>query len=133
MPQLLEDLFRRRALWVTGKGGVGKSSISAALALLASQRGLRTLLIDVQATGDAARFLDAGPPRYEAREAQPNLFHLALHPEEVLDEYLDVALKVPRVRRFGPIRKIFDFIATGAPGVKEVLIAGQGRVRGARA
>jgi anion-transporting ArsA/GET3 family ATPase len=122
---LLEQLFKRRTLWVTGKGGVGKSSISAALALLASQRGLRTLLIDVQATGDAARFLDAGPPRYEPREAQPNLFHLALHPEEVLDEYLEVAMKVPRVRRFGPIRKVFDFIATGAPGVKEVLVPGK--------
>jgi anion-transporting ArsA/GET3 family ATPase len=122
---ILDQFFRRRALWVTGKGGVGKSTISAALALLASQRGLRTLLIDVQATGDAARFLDAPPPRYEAREAHQNLFHLALHPEEVLDEYLAVALKVPRVRRFGPIRKVFDFIATGAPGVKEVLVPGK--------
>jgi anion-transporting ArsA/GET3 family ATPase len=124
---LLEQLFTRRAIWVTGKGGVGKSSISAALAFLAAGRGLRTLLIDVQATGDAARFLDASPPRYEARAVQsvPNLFHLALHPEEVLDEYLEVALKVPRVRRFGPIRKVFDFIATGAPGVKEVLVPGK--------
>jgi anion-transporting ArsA/GET3 family ATPase len=122
---LLDDLFRRRAIWVTGKGGTGKSSISSALALVAAQRGLRTLLIDVQANGDAARFLDAGPPRYEAREAQPNLFHLALHPEEVLDEYLEIALRIPRVRRFGPLRKIFDFIATGAPGVKEVLVAGK--------
>lgn len=122
---LLDDLFRRRAIWVTGKGGTGKSSISAALALLSAQRGSRTLLIDVQANGDAARFLGTTPPRYEAREAQPNLFHLALHPEEVLDEYLDVAMRVPRVRRFGPIRKVFDFIATGAPGVKEVLVAGK--------
>jgi anion-transporting ArsA/GET3 family ATPase len=125
MAPLLDDLFRRRALWVTGKGGVGKSTISAALALLAARRGLRTLLIDVQANGDAARFLDGGEPRYEARQAGPNLFHLALHPEEVLDEYMSVALKVPRVRRLGPIRKIFDFIATGAPGVKEVLISGK--------
>ena len=122
---LLDQVFTRRAVWVTGKGGVGKSSISAALAWLASQQGLRTLLVDVQATGDAARFLDAGPPRYAAREAHHNLFHLALHPEEVLDEYLEVALKVPRVRRFGPIRKVFDFIATGAPGVKEVLVPGK--------
>jgi anion-transporting ArsA/GET3 family ATPase len=123
--KLLEDLFRRRALWVTGKGGTGKSTISAALALLASQRGLRTLVIDVEANGDAARFLDAPPPRYQAREAQPNLFHLALHPEDVLDEYLEIAMRIPRVRRIGPIRRIFDFIATGAPGVKEVLIAGK--------
>ncbi len=125
MSQLLEQLFRRRALWVTGKGGVGKSSISAALALLSAQRGFRTLLIDVEARGDAASFLDAGPPRYEAREAQPNLFHLALYPEDVLDEYLQIALRVPRIRRLGPIRKVFDFIATGAPGVKEVLISGK--------
>jgi anion-transporting ArsA/GET3 family ATPase len=59
------------------------------------------------------------------REARPSLFHLALHPEEVLDEYLQIALRVPRVRRIGPIKKVFDFIATGAPGVKEVLIAGK--------
>ncbi len=121
----LDDLLRRRALWVTGKGGVGKSSISAALGLLAAERGLRTLIIDVQATGDVANFLDAGASRYDAREAVPNLFHLALHPEEVLDEYLGVALKVPRIRRLGPLRKIFDFIATGAPGVKEVLVPGK--------
>ncbi len=125
MSQLLEELFRRRALWVTGKGGVGKSSISAALALLSAERGLRTLLIDVEARGDAASFLDASPPRYEAKEARPNLFHLALYPEEVLDEYLQIALKVPRIRRLGPIRRIFDFIAAGAPGVKEVLISGK--------
>jgi anion-transporting ArsA/GET3 family ATPase len=125
MPDLLDDLFRRRAIWVTGKGGTGKSTISAALALLAARRGHRTLLIDVQANGDAARFLDAGEPRYEARQVQTDLFHLALHPEEVLDEYMAVALKVPRIRRLGPIKKIFDFIATGAPGVKEVLISGK--------
>lgn len=125
MASLLENLFRRRAVWVTGKGGVGKSSISAALALSASQRGLRTLLVDVEARGDAASFLDASPPRYEARQAQPNLFHLALHPEEVLDEYLQIALRVPRIRRLGPIKRVFDFIATGAPGVKEVLISGK--------
>lgn len=122
---LLDELFSRRAVWVTGKGGVGKSTISAALALLASRRGLRTLIIDVHANGDAADFLGAGTPSYEAKRITDNLFHLALHPEEVLDEYLQVALKVPRVRRLGPIRKVFDFIATGAPGVKEVLISGK--------
>jgi anion-transporting ArsA/GET3 family ATPase len=110
---------------VTGKGGTGKSTVAAALALLSAESGFRTLLIDVEARGDAARFLNAGPPRYEAKEAQKNLYHLALHPEEVLDEYLRVALKMPRVRRIGPVRRIFDFVATAAPGIKEVLIAGK--------
>lgn len=125
MPPILEDLFRRRVLWVTGKGGTGKSTVAAALGLLAAERGLRTLLIDVEARGDAARFLDAGPPRYEAREAKPNLYHLAMQPEEVLDEYLKVSVRMPRIYRIGPVNKIFDFIATAAPGVKEALIAGK--------
>lgn len=125
VPSIVDRLFRQRVLWVTGKGGTGKSTMSAALALLSAQRGLRTLLIDVEANGDAARFLDASPPRYQATEALPNLHHLALHPEEVLDEYLSVALRMPRVRRIGPIRRIFDFVATAAPGIKEVLITGK--------
>jgi anion-transporting ArsA/GET3 family ATPase len=123
--RLVDSLFKRRVLWVTGKGGTGKSTMAAALALLAADTGLRTLLIDVEARGDAARFLEAGAPRYQAKEIRSNLFHLALHPEEVLDEYLRVALKMPRVRRIGPVRRVFDFVATAAPGIKEVLIAGK--------
>ncbi|MGH2758425.1 MAG: ArsA family ATPase [Actinomycetota bacterium] len=125
MTRLVDTFFKRRVLWVTGKGGTGKSTIAAALGLLAAESGLRTLLIDVEARGDVARFLDAGPPRYDAREALPNLYHLAIHPEEVLDEYLRVAMRMPRVRRIGPVRRVFDFVATAAPGIKEVLIAGK--------
>jgi len=125
VPPILDDLFRRRVLWVTGKGGTGKSTMAAALALLAAERGQRTLLIDVEARGDAARFLDDGPPRYQPREALPNLFHLAMQPEEVLDEYLKVSVRMPRMYRIGPVNRVFDFIATAAPGVKEALIAGK--------
>src|SRR4029078_2426854 len=91
----------------------------AALAVLASERGMRTLVIDVEANGDAARFLDAGAPRYQARQEPTQLYHLALHPEEVLDESLQIALKVPRVRRFGPIRKVFEFIAKAVPALND--------------
>lgn len=125
MARLVDTLFRRRIVWVTGKGGTGKSTIAAALALLSAESGMRTLLIDVEARGDAARFLDASPPTYQPKEAQRNLYHLAMHPTEVLDEYLRVALRMPRVRRIGPVRRVFDFVATAAPGIKEVLIAGK--------
>jgi anion-transporting ArsA/GET3 family ATPase len=125
MTRLVDTFFKRRVLWVTGKGGTGKSTVAAALGVLAAESGFRTLIIDVEARGDVARFLDTGPPRYDAKEAMPNLFHLAIQPEEVLDEYLSVAMRMPRLRRIGPIRKIFDFIATAAPGIKEVLIAGK--------
>lgn len=125
MSDVLDDLFSRRVLFVTGKGGVGKSTVSAALALIAAERGKRTLLIDVEARGDAARFLDSGPPRYKVKEAVEGLFHLGIRPEEILDEYLRIALKVPRMYRIGPVSKVFDFVATAAPGIREVLIAGK--------
>lgn len=125
MPSIADQLFHQRVLWVTGKGGTGKSTVAAALALLAAERDLRTLLIDVQATGDAARFLEARQLSYKPTQARTNLFHLELQPEEVLDEYLKVALKAPRLYRLGPVNKIFDFIANAAPGIKEVLIAGK--------
>lgn len=125
MSPVLDELFRRRVLWVTGKGGTGKSTMAAALSLLAAERGLRTLLMDVEARGDAARFLEDGPPRYRPREALPNLYHMAMQPEEILDEYLKVSVRMPRVYRIGPVNRVFDFIATAAPGVKEALIAGK--------
>lgn len=125
MPQLLNELLRRRVLFVTGKGGVGKSSVAAALARIGADKGLRTLVIDVDGKGDAARFLDAAPTTYDARRADDNLFHLAMEPEKVLDEYMRLVLKLPRFYRLGPLHKVFDFIATAAPGVREVLIAGK--------
>jgi anion-transporting ArsA/GET3 family ATPase len=125
MASTLDDLFRRRVLFVNGKGGVGKSTMAAALALQAAERGNRTLLIDVENKGDASRFLDSYPPRYQPKQALRNLWHLGLEPDDVLEEYLRVALKVPRFYRMGPLSKVFDFIATAAPGVREVLIAGK--------
>ena len=122
---VLDDLFSRRVLFVTGKGGVGKSSVAAALAVLAAERGLRTLVIDVEAKGDAARFLDAAPPRYRAARAIEGVHHLALDPEEILQEYLKVSMHVPRLYRVGPVSKVFEFIATAAPGIREVLVAGK--------
>ena len=122
---VLDDLFSRRVLFVTGKGGVGKSTMAAALALEGAEREKRTLLVAVEAKGDAARFLDAGPSSYAPKQARPGLWHLALQPDQVLDEYLRVALKLPRMYRVGPLHKVFDFISTAAPGVREVLISGK--------
>ena len=119
------DLLDRRLVFVTGKGGVGKTTVASGLALLASQRGKRTLVCEVDAKGNLADFYESGPVRYDAREVQPRLFAMAMDTERSLDEYLRIFLKVPVMGRIGPVARMFDFVATAAPGVKEILTVGK--------
>jgi len=119
------DLLDRRLLFVTGKGGVGKTTVAAGLALLASQLGKRTLVCEVDAKGDLADFYETGPIRYDAHEVLPGLFAMAMDTERSLDEYLRIFLRVPVMGRIGPIARMFDFVATAAPGVKEILTVGK--------
>ena len=115
----------RKLLFVTGKGGVGKTSIAAGLALLASQHGKRTLVAEVDAKGNLADYFESSPTSFEPHEISPNLFAMSMHTEESLKEYLRLQLKVPLVARIGPLARTFDFVANAAPGVKEVLTVGK--------
>jgi len=118
-------LIDRRLVFVTGKGGVGKTSIAAALGLLAVNEGKRVLLCEVDAKGNMADFFETEPIAFEPREIQPGLFAMAMNTEESLKEYLSLQLKLPLIARVGPLAKSFDFVASAAPGVKEILTVGK--------
>jgi anion-transporting ArsA/GET3 family ATPase len=119
------DLLDRRLLFVTGKGGVGKTTIAAALGQLASARGLRTLLCEVDAKGNLAGAFETGPTAFAEREIQPGLWAMSMDTEASLKEYLRLQLKLPLLSRIGPLARTFDFVANAAPGVKEILIVGK--------
>jgi anion-transporting ArsA/GET3 family ATPase len=119
------ELLDRRLLFVTGKGGVGKTSMAAALALLGSTHGKRTLACEVDAKGNLADFFEAEPNTFSPRELSPGLFAMAMNTEESLKEYLKLQLKVPLLARIGPFARSLDFVANAAPGVKEILTIGK--------
>lgn len=119
------DLLERKLLFVTGKGGTGKTTIAACLAWLAASRGKKTLVCEVDAKGNLAEFYETGPTSFEEREIAPRLWAMSMDTEASLRQYLSLQLKIPLVARIGPLARMFDFVATAAPGVKEIVTVGK--------
>lgn len=110
---------------MTGKGGTGKTAVAASLARVAAQRGLRTLVCEMDAKGDLAAALGASAFDFDAREVAPNLFGMSMDTERSLREYLRLFVKIPLLTSIGPLASTLDFVADAAPGVKEVLAVGK--------
>ncbi len=120
---------------VTGKGGTGKSTVAAALALALATSGKNVLLCEVEGRQGIARMFDVDPLPYEERriaKGAPNeagragqVHALHIEPEAALLEYLAMYYKLGRagkaLERFG----VIDFATTIAPGVRDVLLTGK--------
>ncbi|HEX7187657.1 MAG TPA: ArsA-related P-loop ATPase [Actinomycetes bacterium] len=115
---------------VTGKGGTGKTTVAAALALALAAGGHRTLLAEVEGRQGIAQLFDTPPLPYEERKVAVgpgggDVIALAVDPEEALLEYLDMFYRLGRagrgLRRIGAI----DFATTIAPGMRDVLLTGK--------
>ena len=119
------DLLDLHLLFVTGKGGVGKTTVAAALAQLAARAGKRTLVCEMDAKGALAASFDTTPLAFKPRRIDDNLFAMAMNTEDSLREYLRLFVKIPLVGRIGPLARTFDFVADAAPGVKEILAVGK--------
>jgi len=115
---------------VTGKGGTGKTSVAAALALALATDGRRTLLVEVEGRQGIAQLFGTEPLPYEERKIATaprggEVRALAVDPEEALLEYLDMFYKLGAagraLRKFGAI----DFATTIAPGLRDILLTGK--------
>ena len=117
---------------VTGKGGTGKTTVAAALALALASRGKTVLLCEVEGRQGIAQLFDVPPLPYEerlvARGETPragDVYALAIDAESALLEYLDMYYRLGRagkaLDRFG----VVEFATTIAPGVRDVLLTGK--------
>lgn len=129
------DWSRVRLHVVTGKGGTGKSTVAAALALGLAAGGKHVLLCEVEGRQGIARMFDVDPLPYAERriatglregDRAPGTVH-ALHidPESALLEYLAMYYKLGRAGRALDRFGVVEFATTIAPGVRDVLLTGK--------
>ncbi len=129
----MPDFPRARLHVVSGKGGTGKTTVAAALALALASGGKKVLLAEVEGRQGIAQLFDTAPLPYEERKiaVAPNggdVYALAVDPEQALLDYLHLFYRLSptgiparTLRRIGAI----DFATTIAPGLKDVLLTGK--------
>ena len=117
---------------VSGKGGTGKTTVAAALALGLASRGRQVLLCEVEGRQGIAQLFDVPPLPYEERriasapgDAGGSLYALAIDPESALLEYLAMYYRLGRAGRALDKFGVIDFATTIAPGVRDVLLTGK--------
>jgi anion-transporting ArsA/GET3 family ATPase len=116
---------------VTGKGGTGKSTVAAALALALASRGKTVLLCEVEGRQGIAQLFDVPPLPYEERRIMQGphdsgeVYALAIDPESALLEYLAMYYRLGRAGKALDKFGVIDFATTIAPGVRDVLLTGK--------
>ena len=110
---------------VTGKGGVGKSTVALALALAAARRGKRTILCEVSAQEHLSRVFHRAEVGFHEVEMAENLWAISIDPDESLREYVLLQLKVKAMRDLLFKSRIFTYLAAATPGLKELVTIGK--------
>ena len=119
------DLLSRRLLVVTGKGGTGKSTISAALALAAARRGKRVLVCEVSARERVSELFGKPPSGPEIRELAKNVYSVHVRPPEAMREYGVMTLRSETLYNLVFERKVVRYFLRAAPSLAEIVMLGK--------
>ena len=121
MPELLD----KRLVIVTGKGGVGKSTVALAMGLAAAAEGRRTIVCEVSAQEHTSHVFNRAEVGFHEVEMTENLWAISIDPDQALREYLLLQLKVRAMRDLLYRSRIFGYLAAATPGLRELVTIGK--------
>jgi len=121
---LLAKLASRQLLVVTGKGGVGKTAVSAVLGRAFAERGKRVLVVEVDPRENLHQMLGVPPTGGEILPAGERLWVQNLKPRQVLDAVVRERLKIDFLTNRVLASPVYHHFADGAPGLTEMAILG---------
>lgn len=120
-----DALLDRRLVVVTGKGGTGKSTLSAALALSAAQQGKKVLVCEVVARERVADFFGRPPSGTQIRELQRNLYSVHVRPREAMREYALMTIKYETLYKIAFENAAARYFLAAAPSLAEIVMLGK--------
>jgi anion-transporting ArsA/GET3 family ATPase len=121
----IAGLLDKRLVVVTGKGGVGKSTVAIALALAAVREGKRVIICEVASQEHLAHVFDRAQLGYHEVELEDDLWAISIDPDESMREYVLIQLKVRAMRDLLFRSRIFTYLAAATPGLKELVTIGK--------
>jgi len=124
-PAVVRERLDRAFQVVAGKGGVGRTLVASAIALRASQRGERVLLLEVNAPDSCARFLGVAPAPDEPREVLPNLWLCRMTPAGAMKEYALLILRFKALYTLVFENRLVKYLLRSIPSLAELTMMGK--------
>jgi anion-transporting ArsA/GET3 family ATPase len=112
-------------VFVTGKGGVGKSTVALALALAGAKAGKRTILCEVASQEHLSHVFHRSQVGFQEAELGENLWGISIDPDESMREYVLLQLRVKAMRDLLFRSRVFTYLAAATPGLKELVTIGK--------
>jgi anion-transporting ArsA/GET3 family ATPase len=121
----MSDLLDKRLLFITGKGGVGKSTVAAALGMAAARRGRRTIVAEVAYQDRIARAFHGEDSHFTEVEIGEGLWTISIDPRHALEEYLRIQIRVKPMADLLSGSRMFQYFAVATPGLSELVTMGK--------
>jgi len=118
-------LFERRVVFVVGKGGVGKSTVAAALGLQAAARGMRVCIAEMNGSESIAALLGCPPVGYRATGVAEGIEAISITPEAATEEYLVRALRFRKLYNLVFRNRYIEPFMNGILGLSDLTSVGK--------